>query len=530
MPLFEIFAYVPEIVPKPKPFDATQLLAVMIASAGLGAFMSNTASTAFFLPIVMGVARKSGVSPSKLLLPLAFSSILSSSVTLVSTSTNIVVSGMMKDYQLHPMGMFEMAPVGIPITIAGLLYMYFIGRRLIPDRAASKELTDEFGVRPYLSEIIILPDSALANKTLADAKVGQALGLTVLRLIRENDKYLAPHGDMVLRPNDILVVEGMQEDLLKVKDIPGVEIKADVQLSDPDLETAETALVEGIILPGSPLIGRTLKQFRFRERTGLQVLGLNHHGRNVVEKIGQVPLRLGDVLLLQGAREKLLRTRDENLFQLLRPIEAMEEKRPDVRRAPVAIGIFIFTLGLATFKIISFPVAAMLGVLLVFVTRCITPERAYALVEWKAVILIACMLGLGTALEKTGAAKYLAGLLVSFSGETNPTVLLTAFFVLSVLLPQPMSNQAAAIVVLPIAIQTARQLDLNPRTFAMMVAIAASCSYLTPLEPSCLMVYGPGRYRFRDFLKVGAILTLVIYAISIWLVPRVWPLKMAIAP
>ena len=500
------------------------LLIIMLAAAVLSAFISNTAATAFFVPVVIGVARKSKISPSKLLMPLAFSSILTSSVTLVSTSTNIVISGMMQNYKLEPMGMFELAPAGVPIAIVGLLYVWFIGRRLIPDRAQAADLTEQFGVRPYLSEIVIQPGSSLADKTLADAKVGQSLGLTVLRIVREKDNYLAPHGHTVLRVGDVLLVEGTQENIIKIKDVAGIEIKADVNLADPDLEAGDMALVEGIVLPGSPLIGRTLKRYRFREQTGLQVLGINHHGQNVVEKIGQVPLKLGDVLLLQGLRANLRRVHEENLFRVLHPIEQMEEKRPIVRRAPIAIGIFVFVLGLATFKLISFPVAAMLGVLLIFATRCITPEQAYSRVEWKAVILIACMLGLGVAMEKTGTAKYLAGLLVSATKGLSPYWLLSAFFFLAVLLTQPMSNQAAAIVVLPIAIQTALQAGLNPRTFAMMVAVAASCSYLTPLEPSCLMVYGPGRYRFRDFLKVGAGLTLLIYGIAIFMVPRVWPL------
>lgn len=500
------------------------LLIVMLAAAGLSAFISNTAATAFFVPVVIGIARKSKISPSKLLMPLAFSSILTSSVTLVSTSTNIVVSGMMPNYGLEPMGMFELAPVGIPIAIVGLLYIYFIGRRLIPDRAHAADLTEEFGVRPYLSEIVIQPGSSLADKTLAEAKVGQSLGLTVLRIVREKNNYLAPHSQTALKAGDVLLVEGSQEDILKIKDVAGVEIKADVNLADPDLEAGDMALVEAILLPGSQLLGRTLKRYRFRERTGLQVLGVNHHGQNVVEKISQVPLKLGDVLLLQGPRGSLRRMHQENLFRLLKPIEQMEEKRPIVRRAPIAIGIFATVLALATIKLISFPVAAMLGVLLVFTTRCITPEQAYARVEWKAVILIACMLSLGVAMEKTGTAKYLAGLLVSAARDSSPYWLLSAFFFLAVLLTQPMSNQAAAIVVLPVAIQTALQAGLNPRSFAMMVAIAASCSYLTPLEPSCLMVYGPGRYRFRDFLKVGAILTVLIYVIAILLVPRFWPL------
>lgn len=497
---------------------------VMIASASVGALISNTASTAFFLPMVFGVARKSGVSPSKLLMPLAFSSILTSSVTLVSTSTNVVVSGIMTRYKLAPMGMFELAPVGIPIAIVGLVYM-FLARRFIPVRAGAGALTEEFGVRPYLSEIVILPDSTLAGKTLDEANVGRELGLEVLRIIRDKDQIVTPRRSTTLSTGDILLVAGSQEDIVKIKDTAGVDIVPDVQLSDPDLTTKDTALAEAVLLPGSPLIGRTLRHQRFRDRYGLQVLGINHQGVNVVRKLGDSLLHLGDVLLVQGRRENIERAHASNVFRVLGPLEPMEKKRPRRRRAPLAVAIFVGVLALATFHVLTLPLAVMLGAFLVFVTRCITPAEAYAATEWKVIILIGSMLSLGAAMEHTGAAKYLASQLLSLSGTAQPLWLLTVFFALTVFLTQPMSNQAAAIVVLPIALQTALQTELNPRTFAMMVAVAASCSYLTPLEPSCLMVYGPGRYRFADFVKIGSVLTLLIYGVAIALVPVVWPLK-----
>ena len=499
---------------------------VMIASAGIGAFISNTASTAFFLPMVFGIAKKSGVSASKLLMPLAFSSIVSSSVTLVSTSTNMVVSGMMTAHHLPPMGMFELAPVGIPIAVIGVVYMFF-ARRFIPARATPADLTEEFGVQPYLSEIVIQPGSALTGKTLGKANLAQELGLNVLRIIRSEDENVALHAATVLRAGDVLVVEGSQEDLLKIKDTAGVEIIADARPSDTDLATGDTALVEAVLLPGSPLIGRTLERHGFRERYGLQVLGINHHGVNVIKKNGQVPLRLGDVLLLQGSRENIARLHASHLFRVLGQPELMEEVRPRRGRAPLALSIFVVVLALVICRVLTLPLAVMLGAFLVFITRCITPEEAYARIEWKAIILIGSMLSLGAAMEHSGAAQYLAASLVALTGTTHPMFVLTVFFALTVFLTQPMSNQAAAIVVLPIALQTALLLGLNPRTFAMMIAVAASCSYLTPLEPSCLMVYGPGRYRFADFLKIGAPLTLLIYGVAIALVPLVWPLNAA---
>lgn len=497
------------------------LLVIMIASAVLGAFMSNTASTAFFLPIAVGMAQRARISPSKLLMPLAFASILTSSVTLISTSTNIVISGLLTKYQMQPMGMFELAPVGVPVAVVGLAYMLLIGRRLIPERAASDELTDSFGLRPYLTEVMILPKSALIGKTLVEAGLGRDLDLTVLRVVREKSRYLVPVGDLLIEQDDVLLVEGMRDQILKVKDMAGIDIKADVKLSDPDLDVEDLNLVEVILLPRSSLIGRTLKGHRFRERYGLQVLAINRRSGTITRKISQVPLRMGDLLLIQGPREKIRLLAEDRTFQIL---GAVEEKRPNLSRAPIAIAIFAGVMLAATFNLLSLPVATLTGAVLAFLTRCITPEEAYREVEWKALILIGSMLAVGVALEETGTASFLAAQIVGFAGRSNPVWLLSAFFGLAVLLTQPMSNQASAIVLVPVALQTAQQLGMNPRTFAMMIAVAASCSYLTPLEPSCLMVYGLGRYRFMDFLKVGSLLTVLIYLLSILLVPMVWPL------
>jgi di/tricarboxylate transporter len=495
------------------------LLVVMVAAAGLGALMSNTASTAFFIPVVIGLARRSNLSPSRLLLPLAFASILTSSVTLVSTSTNIVVSGLMTQHGLEPMGMFEMAPVGIPIAIVGILYMMFIGRRLLPQRDRVEDKT--LGLRPYLTEVVIPEDSSLVGKTLAESGLGRDLDLTVLRLVRGGRPRLAPRPEERLQAGDVLLVEGERDEVLKVKDHAGIEIKADVELSLPSLESDEVRLVEAVLLPHSPLIGSTLRATRFRQHFGLQVLAINRRERQVVRNISRERLQLGDVLLVQGPNPAIALAEQEGVFSVL---AAVERARPDYRRAPVAVLIFVLVLALATAKLVGLAVAVMLGVLLVFITRCISPEEAYREVEWKALILIGCMLALGRAMETTGTAAYLSGLIVEAIGGAGTLWILSGFFALTVFLTQPMSNQAAAVVVLPIALQTAVQLGSNPRTFAMMVAVAASCSYLTPLEPSCLMVYGPGHYRFSDFLKVGALLTVLIWALAVLLVPRVWPL------
>lgn len=503
--------------------EINRLLAVIMVSVSLlSAFISNTAAAAFFLPVALGLAARSKISSSALLMPVAFASILTSSVTLISTSTNLVISGLMSDLNLAPLGMFEMAPVGIPIAVAGLLYMFFIGRRLIPSRAPPDSLLENFGVRSYLTEVLVPPASPLVGKTLEQANLGRDLDLSIVRVLRDPNRYLWPRRDLTLRAGDVLLVEGARENVLKIKDTTGIEIRPDVALSDPDLQTEDTVLVEALVVPGSSLVGRNLRAIGFRERFRLQVLGLNRHGRNVLDKLSRTMLRVGDVLLIQGRASSISHLVAEQHVSVM---NSVDEKRAPRPRAWRAVAIFATALVLATTSLLPLPVAVLLGAFGVFVTRCITPAEGYRDIEWRVIVLIACMLGLGRAMATTGTAEFLAEYVAALTSNLSPIWLLGGFFLLTVALTQPMSNQAAAAVILPIAIQTANQLSLNPRSFAIAIAVAASCSYLTPLEPACLMVYGPGRYRFMDFVRVGAPLTLLIFVLALVLVPHFWPLR-----
>ncbi|MFN2270747.1 MAG: SLC13 family permease [Anaerolineae bacterium] len=494
------------------------LLTVMVSAVAVGAFMSNTAATAFFLPIVIGLAGNAKISPAKFLMPLAFASILASSITLIGTSTNIVVSGLMTQYGLAPISMFELAPAGIPIAVVGLAYMFLLGHRLVPDRIPAEEL-EGISMGLYITEILIPADSSLVGMTLDASGLGRDLDLTVLRIIR-GKKYVVPRADTVLRKGDVLLVEGVRENILRVKQMSGVEIKADVDFSLSDLETEDVMLADVIVTPSSSLIRRTLRGLDFRNRYELQVLAVNRHGKTLTRQLSRMRLQTADILVVQGSSARIEALERQGHFRILR---ATGEKRPNRRRMWIAISIFAGALAAATFNLLSLPVAMLLGALLVFATRCITPEEAYRQINWKVLILIASMLALGAAMETTGTADFLAAQIVTFLGNARPAWLLTGFFALTVLLTQPMSNQAAAAVVLPVAVQTARQMGLNPRSFAIMVALAASCSFLTPLEPACLLVYGPGRYRFVDFIKVGSLLTILVYAVSIVVVMLVWP-------
>ncbi len=493
---------------------------IMGASSIISSVMSNTAATAFLVPVVLGISRRLRINPSRLLMPLAFTSILAGSVTLIGTSTNIVVSSLMVQAGMQPLGLFELTPVGLPILLLGLVYMYIIGRRMIPERPQVETRSGPPALK-YLTELVLRPGSNWNGKTLAEIGLRETLDLEVVRVIRDQHTFMTPTPEIVLQDSDILLVEGPTDRILKVKSTAGVDIRADVELSDPADLSQDNALAEAVILVSSPLVGRSLQSYHFRERFGVRVMAINRGGETIRSKISKVSLRLGDVLLIEGDRFNIHALEDEHIIRI---INAIDNRLPNVRNAPMAIIAFTAPIVLAGLEIVTFPVAVVLGVLFVFITRTISPEEAYRQVDWRAVILIGCMLALGIALNDTGAALYLAQQIVGLMGNTSPTVLLSVFFILTVILTQPMSNQAAAVVVSPIAFQTAIQLGLDPRPFGVMIALAASCSYLTPLEPSCLMVYSPGNYRFIDFLKVGSILTVLIYLLAIVLVPMIWPL------
>lgn len=497
-----------------------QLLPVlMLIITVLSAFISNTATSALFLPIILDLSRRTKIPRAKLLMPMAFSAILASSITLVASSTNVLVSGLMVDHGLAPLGMLELAVVGIPIAAVGLIYMHFIGNHLIPVR--DEDTGEEpFGIQPYLAEAVVVPGSRLAGQTLKEAGLGRDLDLTIVRIVRDKNRYLVPQADLELQEGDELLVKGERSDILQIKDTTGLAFKAEVRLAEADFQAEGTQLAEVVLLPRSPLTGRTLKTLRFRQRYGLQVLGINRRGKEMFSKLSRIRFRPGDQLLVQGPRANIAAL-DPDHFHI---IGTVHHARLNRKLAPLAIGAFVVSLLLATFEILSLPLAVTLGTLAVFVTRCITPDEAYQQVEWKVLIVIGCMLALGAAMEHTGTAQFLAQQVITLLETSNPLILLSVFFAITMGLTQPMSNQAAAVLVFPIAIETANALGFNPRTFAIMIAVSASCSFITPLEPACLIVYGPGHYKFFDFTKVGSLLTIIVFIISILLVPRIWPL------
>ncbi|HEY7863624.1 MAG TPA: SLC13 family permease [Thermoanaerobaculia bacterium] len=492
---------------------------LLITVTTVSAFFANTVTTAAFLPIVIGMSRRAGIPLSKILMPLAFASILSSPVTLISSSTNLLVSGLMPRWGLEPIGFFEMAKAGLPITVLGMVYLIVLAPRLLPDHS-SDTMTDRYGLRRYLTEALVAPGSKMVGKTLGETGLGSTLQLNVVSILR-GEARIVPLADVRLEEGDVLIVEGSAEDVLLLKDAQGLDIRPDRELSDPDLQSGGFRLVEAAIMPRSDLAGQTLRESHLRDRSSLTVLAIHAPGgRDFVGKIARRILREGDILLLQGRESDLAHLETLGLM----PLDDVSAHHPRTHKGRWAAAIFVAAVALGAAKILPLAIAFLIGALALVLTRCLTSEEAYESVDWRMMVLIGSMIAFGSAMEKTGAARWVSGLIVEHAAALGPTALLAGFFLLTVLLTQPMSNQAAALVVLPVAIEVARGFSYSPRTFVMTVAFAASCSFLTPLEPSCLLVYGPGRYRFFDFTRVGGILTLIVFIFAILLIPIFWPL------
>jgi di/tricarboxylate transporter len=497
---------------------------IMFTAAASAAVLKNTTTTAMFLPVVIGLAERAKIPPSKLLMPLAFGAILGGSCTLIGTSTNLAVSSALQRYGQPAYSMFELTPVGVAIVAVGMLYMLTLGIKLLPRRGGEESLTDQYHIREYISEVLVLPDSDLVGKTLGEAQINRELDLSVIGIVRGKEQRIAPSPSERIEAGDLLVVEGKISDILRVKSEVGIEIKADFKLNDRVLEGGEVELFEVMVMRDSNLVGQTLKTLRFRQKYDLTVLAINRHFETIIDTLSSTRLRFGDVLLVQGKRRLVEPLVVEGELLMLEEVSASSMRTEKRHWALAAFGLFL-ALSLSKYYLpfeIPLVIAVLLGVLLLLATQTVRHSELYTLIDFRLLVLIACMISFGTAMEKTGADVKLAGLIQDYFGQFGNIAVLAGFYLLTVALTQPMSNQAAALVVLPVAIKTAVALGLNPRTFAVAVTFAASSSFLTPLEPACVLVYTPGRYKFFDFVKVGSILTVAVFIIAVILVPLFW--------
>ena len=506
------------------------VVAVMLSAAFLSLFMNNIAAAAVLLPPVSGAAKRSGVNPSRLLMPLAFGTILGGMATLLTT-TNIVVSSLLRDRGLPAFGLLDFAPLGLPIVASGIAYMALWGRRLLPARSPAEILEDLQRQEATLAEVYHLgetlaragvpPGSRLAGQTLAGSRLRETYGVNVLAIEREGRILRAPSPDQPLQAEDVLLLTGeLAADSGFAGDLDPLPPR---HWRERDLESRSVVLVEAVLAPRSDLIGRTLHETRFRDRYGMAVIAIWRAGRPLRTGLTDLPLQLGDGLLLQGERSRLPVLRAEpDLIVLDR---ALDEPPPSRRRGRLALAVMIATLAIAAITRLGVGEAMLGGALVMILIGALTMDEAYQAIEWRSIFLVAGMLPLGTAMIKTGAADLITRGLLAVLGGAGPVALLAGLVALAVLLTQAMNGAAVAAVIAPVAIQTAQQIGADPRAFAMGVALATSVAFLTPLgSPVNILVMGPGGYAFRDYFRAGLPLTALLYALIVGLLPWIWPL------
>lgn len=492
---------------------------MMTTVGGVSAFMNNTTVTAMFLGPVIGLARRLGISPSRLLMPLAFSSLLGGTCTLIGTSTNVAVSGAMVKMGMPAVGMFEITPVGLVLFGLGLIYMIVIGMRWVPVRDRADGQIDGAPIREYLAEVVILPGSPLINQE-AYASDFSVLEFQVVKLRRGSQEIdVSPH--VRFEVGDVVLVAGKVQNLIKVKKIEGIDIVEDVDLRHSGVDMKDASIAEVVLTPRSSLVGQTLRHSNFRRRSGLSVLALLRGDRTLSDHMADVPLQAGDMMLLQGPFDRMRQFEADSEMVVITEHSITHNAQ---KRGIAVLIAFAFAVILSSVGLMPASIAFLVVALLALATRCITLDTAYENVDWRLLILISGMTAFGAAMAKSGADLMLAQAITGWLQPFGAIAVMAGFAILTVILTQPMSNAAAALVVLPIAIKAAESMGSNPRAFAIAVMLSASISVLTPFEPSCILVYGPGKYRFSDFIKVGGGLTLLCVLIILLLVPVFWPL------
>lgn len=512
--------------------EAHLVVGAMLAGALLSLFMNNIAAAAILLPTISAAARKTGLTPTRLLMPLAFGTLLGGMATLLTT-TNIVASGLLIDQRLRGFGILDFAPVGLPLVAIGVAYMTLWGHRRLPTQPI-RERTE--GVRPPVEDLVQLyqlgerlfrarvpAGSYLIDKPLSRSTFREIYGLNVVGLERNGRVTLAPSPDFVFREGDVVLLEGNLEEFRRQDRPPYLEILPPRQWREEDLESPAVVVVEAVLSPRSGLIGQTLRSAQFREKYGFTVLAIWRAGRPIRTNLSDLPLQFGDALLLQGPRERLPVLRSEPDLILL---TNEKEYLPVARKGWLAVVIAVLALALAAVRYQAVAEVLLGGALAMMLAGILTMDQAYEVIEWKTVFLVAGMMPLGIAMTKSGAAAWLAERILGLVGPTGPMGLMAGLFLVAMGLSQVMHGAVVVSVVAPIAIQVARQTGLSPQALTMTVALATSTTFLTPLgHPVNVLVMNVGGYRARDYLRVGWPLTLLVFGAVLALVPLFWPMR-----
>jgi len=499
------------------------LLTIAIASA----LMNNTAIVAIFMPVTIRLAHQYKISPSKLLIPLSYAAIMGGTLTLVGTSTNLLVNAIYVDNGGLSLGMFEFAQYGwIPLTI-GLAYVIWIAPLILPSRTITSSLTKSYHMAGYLTEMKISKESPLVGKTCRERNINQNYDVMVLDIQREGHLISTKVGEELIQVGDILFVKGTVENFLRMKEVEKISLLIDEKLTQKELEQEDNILMECMLTDKSDIVGKTLMQSNFRKRFRTFILAIRRDGSIIRKKVAHVILHTYDTLLIYGRRKQIDKLASRGDFILLGEVQADLIKS---RYWWVSIVAIITTIILAAFSIIPILKGAIISVVILLLFRIISPNEAYQSIHWQVIVLIAALIPLGIVIESTGTATFIGQLIsetvADFSPNKQPYILLALIYLITMILTEVSSNTATAIIMAPIVMAVTNQMGIDARPFIFAVCFAASASFVTPVGyQTNLMVYGPGGYKFSDFIKVGMPLSIIFWLLAILFIPIIWPFQ-----
>ena len=503
------------------------LFVFLISVALASAFVNNTAIVAIFIPLTIRLAQKYNLSPSKLLMPLSYIAIIGGTLTLVGTSTNLLVNSIYVNSisSSPPLGMFEFAKFGLVMLVIGMAYLLIAVPFLIPSRTVTSSLTKSYHMGGYLTELKVSAESPLVGRTCKERAVNKNYDITVLDILRDGKLISNNIRDTFIHPEDILFVRGSLENFLRMKEVEKVTMLTDEKLTQDELIHDDNTLVECLITNQTDLVGKSLMEINFRRRFGSFILAIRREGEILRKKIAHVVLQAFDTLLIYGPIEKIKELSDSGDFIVLGEIEATLQKH---KYWWVSVAVILGTVILAALGIVPILKGALIGTIFLLVIRVITANEAYQSINWQVIVLIAALIPLGIVIQKSGTAFWIGTVLNDIANAFNPlvrpTIMLSLVYLVTIILTEMTSNAATAIIMTPIAISAAQQMGLDPRTFVFAVCFAASASFITPIGyQTNLMVYGPGGYKFTDYVRVGLPLAIVLWCIATWLIPILWP-------
>ncbi len=507
------------ILPLLKSREWIAILALMLMVGTFSAFTSTTAVVIVFLRIMVNLAPKMSTQLSRILMPLSFAAILGGSCTLLGTSTNLLVSSIARDYQLEPFGIFEFSLLGIIFFIAAILYMLFIGRFLLPKKQEkAQELTEKYGIQEFLTEVVILPDSKLVGQPIGETVFLKDEDIDLIEIKRNSQPAYFPNPIQRLRANDVLLLKGSVEKIAHLRKNNELELLPSQSVKDDDrLNTADMVLCEVLVRPNSRLLGKSLNKSSLRREYNAVPLAIKKNNLPYFFKFGKSKIESGDILLMEIDRAQFERFYNLPEFVVLQEHENLYGK---AGKKYLATLIVLAVVLLAAFNVLPILVSALLGCVAMVVTGCLDLQRAYNRVDWSVFFLLAGVIPLGTAMDNTGASQLIANTFVDWFGEVSPRMLVSMLFLFTAFFSAVISNNATAILLAPIAFSIAGNLNIDPRPLLLTVMFAANTSYISPIGyQTNTLIYGPGNYRFLDFVKVGGLLTLLIWALATWLIP-----------